>query len=962
MASFSTASPARFTVGVHQNEHLPEGGREVDAIVTVTATADATATPAPYPFRAASGPGAAVVIMVDCSGSMAHPPGKMRAAREATAAAIDTLRDGVRFAVVAGTHRATQAYPGGGALAVADARTRAEAGQAVHRLAPGGGTAIGTWLRLADQLLHSADVSIRHGILLTDGRDENESPADLRAALDACSGRFTCDVRGVGTDWEVKEVTGIASALLGSADIVADPAELVDDFTRLMRRATGKEVADVALRLWTPVGAEIVFVRQVAPVVEDLTDRRAPAGTRVGDYPTGSWGDESREYHIRLRVPAAELGQEMLAARVSVVAPESDGSPRPLAQGLVRATWTDDTAAVAAFHPRVAHYTGQAELAAAIQEGLDARRAGDDDGARAKLGRAVQLAGALGNETTGRLLARVVEVVDAATGTVRLRPGVEAADEMTLETRSTRTVHVVRPPGARGHEVVAGAHGLPLDGAPAPGDTGAAADGAQPRFLEAELVEQAPPGREVPLHVRVTRQASTGPAVALRGFPVPAGGARLLVTVHAPGLLALGDLQQELVVPPDQDSPWLQFGLRTMTPGLHTVTVRAFHKGTFLGELRAQVSVQPGTPARDGPPRTAPLTTLAFDPGEVTLQVLKGADGAYSFQLLGETTYAPESFRLLAGDSHAARERIYDELRHLAAAAGPGAEQRRARRRLVNLGVQLWATAVPDAVRQQFWAEAGRVTALTVIGEHDAVPWELLYPLDGEREGDGFLAEWLPVVRRVFGQDRVRELSLASAAFVVPPGSPPEAEREVLALRARLGSSVADGGTLTRRAAVSDLIDEGLDGLLHFACHNAFTAAGSRVTMADGPFDPIDLAYATHSGALRTTHPLVFFNACRSAGEIDWFSTSLGWAPQFLRAGAGAFIGTLWPVRSDTALLFADTFYEHLVGRGQNLGQASLSARRAIRDHGGDPTWLAYAVYGSPAACATTPEGLCRTP
>ncbi|MFF5242039.1 CHAT domain-containing protein [Streptomyces microflavus] len=213
----------------------------------------------------------------------------------------------------------------------------------------------------------------------------------------------------------------------------------------------------------------------------------------------------------------------------------------------------------------------------------------------------------------------------------------------------------------------------------------------------------------------------------------------------------------------------------------------------------------------------------------------------------------------------------------------------------------------------------------------------------------------MPVVRRVFGQDRVRTLSLPQAAFVVPPGSPPEAAQEVAALRATLGEGVTDGGTLTHRAAVSSLIEGGFSGLLHFACHNAFTSAGSRVAMADGPFDPIDLAYATQSHALRASRPMVFFNACRSAGEIEWFSTSLGWAPQFLRAGAGAFIGTLWPVRSDSALLFADAFYNQFVGKGQPLGEASLRARRAIRDHGGDPTWLAYAVYGSPAACAAAP-------
>jgi hypothetical protein len=39
-----------------------------------------------------------------------------------------------------------------------------------------------------------------------------------------------------------------------------------------------------------------------------------------------------------------------------------------------------------------------------------------------------------------KLLASVVEVDDAATGTVRLRRSVSDLDEMTLETRSTKTV------------------------------------------------------------------------------------------------------------------------------------------------------------------------------------------------------------------------------------------------------------------------------------------------------------------------------------------------------------------------------------------------------------------------------------------------------------------------------------------------------------------------------------------
>ncbi|MFF5300434.1 VWA domain-containing protein [Streptomyces sp. NPDC013161] len=446
MANFSKSNVPQFSVDVYQNEYLPEGGREVNAIVTVTSTGGGTIgspVAAPHLYSAGQGPDAAVAIMVDCSGSMDYPPTKMRNARDATAAAIDTLRDGVHFAVIGGTHVAKEVYPGGGGLAVADSRTRDQAKQALRKLSAGGGTAIGTWLRLADRLLSSADVSIRHGIVLTDGRNEHEAPEDLKAALDSCAGRFTCDARGVGTDWEVKEVTGIASALLGTADIVADPANLAADFTKMMETAMGKEVADVALRLWTPVGTAIKFVKQVAPRVEELTDRRTEAGPRAGDYPTGSWGDESRDYHVCVEVPEAGIGQEMLAARVSLVVPQPDGSTQNLgAQGLVKAVWTDDMVASTSINPQVAHYTGQAELAQVIQQGLDLRKSGDVDGATAKLGRAVQLASVSGNADTAKLLAKVVDVVDAAAGTVRLKAKVAEADEMTLETRSTKTVRV----------------------------------------------------------------------------------------------------------------------------------------------------------------------------------------------------------------------------------------------------------------------------------------------------------------------------------------------------------------------------------------------------------------------------------------------------------------------------------------------------------------------------------------
>ncbi|MEU6371194.1 SCO5717 family growth-regulating ATPase [Streptomyces sp. NPDC046931] len=472
----------------------------------------------------------------------------------------------------------------------------------------------------------------------------------------------------------------------------------------------------------------------------------------------------------------------------------------------------------------------------------------------------------------------------------------------------------------------------------------------EPRSLVAELVEQTSPGRVVPLHVQIVQGSERG--VQLRSFMLPPGGTQVIVTVHAPGLEAIDDLYQELHLWPGRDSDVLLFRLRASKPGLHEVTVRAFRGGTFLGEVTCQTSVGHGSVTRDGPQRHASLASMAFDPGEVTLQVLKeDGDGAFSFQLISETFYAREIVDFRAGDPRKATEAIYAELRKAAKAAATGGGASWLPDRLESQGVELWKSVVPQRIQSQFWEEADHVSAFTVLGEHDIVPWELLYPLNEGCDNRGFLAEWLPVVRRVHGQDRVRSLRLPGVAFVVPPGSPDNAGEEVRSLRARLGTAVSDAGVLTERAALTALIKGGHAGLLHFACHNAFTGTGSCVTMADGPFDPIDLASAAQLRTLRTHRPLVFFNACRSAGEIDWFGESLGWAPQFLTAGAGAFVGTLWPVRSRSALQFAETFYDQLLTHRQPLGKASLTARRTTHDlHGGDPTWLAYAVYGSPAA------------
>lgn len=415
------------SVAIDQNEYLAEGADTVDAVVTVETGADFVAA-GPEPDRLE-------VLIIDCSGSMATGK-KFEGARRATLAALDVLKDGTRFAIIEGTSMARLTYPSDKPSVPVNRDTRAAARRALDKLRPNGGTAMGTWLGLTRQLAKKHPDAMAHAILLTDGKNEHEEPAALAAEIKQSEGIFTCDCRGVGTDWQVDELRAIASALHGTVDIVADPANLAADFAAMTQTSMAKAIPELTLRVWTPAGATVQFVKQVAPTIEDLTARRTEAGPQLGEYPLGAWGAEDRDYHVQVRVEPAAPGREKLAARISVVAGDE-----AVGQGLVRAVWTTETELSARISRRVAHYTGQAELAQVVQEGLSARKNGDVETATAKLRRAVELAAESGNEGTAKLLRGVVEV-DERNGTVRLRARVEAADEMALDARSTKTARV----------------------------------------------------------------------------------------------------------------------------------------------------------------------------------------------------------------------------------------------------------------------------------------------------------------------------------------------------------------------------------------------------------------------------------------------------------------------------------------------------------------------------------------
>jgi hypothetical protein len=366
--------------------------------------------------------------------------GKMIAARDAISKLISLLPDDVMFFIVCGNDSPQLVFP----VARATQENKFQALAAIRKVRADGGTHISTWLSTALEQFKRMPEGVRRALLLTDGQNDDLDNFRLEQTLAGCEGVFQCDCRGVGTDWKVDQLKKIAGKLLGTTDIIPSPAQIEADFRAILEGAMTKRVSDVAIRLWTPQGATIKFCKQVSPEIVELTARAKQVNAQVRDYPTGAWGkSEVRDFHFCLQVKPGNIGDEVLAGRASLVY-SSGGVETKVAEARILAIWTDDDARSTKIDRTVAHYTGQAELAQSIQDGLEAHARGDTEKATALLGRAVKIAHQSGNESTAKLLRNVVDVQDAEKGTVRLKGRIAKEDEMALETRSTKTARITK--------------------------------------------------------------------------------------------------------------------------------------------------------------------------------------------------------------------------------------------------------------------------------------------------------------------------------------------------------------------------------------------------------------------------------------------------------------------------------------------------------------------------------------
>jgi hypothetical protein len=415
----------QFRIETFLNQYLPPGGRRADAVFSLSAEGAAAAAPVKR----------LVGLIADKSGSMSGD--KMAALKHALRVAVDQM-DGVEAFVLA--------FDGKPRLVLEptrmDAAGRRTAHAAIQRLEAAGGTVMSLALATARSIFQTRPGALCQAIMLTDGQNDMGDAERLEAELQACAGVFQADCRGVGTDWSPAQLRAIAGHLLGTAQLIADPYGLAQDFRDTLAAAMAKSAADVRLRLWMPKNARLAAVKQAFPTEIDLTGKVRPVDQRAVDIPLGAWGEGTQDYFATFEVTPLGLGEQMLVCRPSIVWRDPVAGDVSAPGGNVTVSWSTDAGLTTRIDPQVAHYTGQADKARAIQEGLEAMERHDDAAATLHLGRALDLAEKSGDAETTRRLREVVEA-DAG-GTLRLRRGAAKVAVMDLDVGSTRTVRAKR--------------------------------------------------------------------------------------------------------------------------------------------------------------------------------------------------------------------------------------------------------------------------------------------------------------------------------------------------------------------------------------------------------------------------------------------------------------------------------------------------------------------------------------
>lgn len=483
-----------------------------------------------------------------------------------------------------------------------------------------------------------------------------------------------------------------------------------------------------------------------------------------------------------------------------------------------------------------------------------------------------------------------------------------------------------------------------------------------PFSLAAEFPEEIVQGETVSLLVYITPRPAAGPVILI-DLPPPTA-VDIVVQVRR-GFALVERGEGRLIVSAQEETLPLQFRLRGVSTGPGLIRVLAFHQGQPLGVLTlsprvAERSVTESTAMLEREQALAPASVRLPDLSLLILEEEINGSPALSMRLTATDASLGLNFKKfgpipLRMEPLRYFQEFFRDIESLP--LGTPAERRSAKERLEKKGTHLFETLIPPELQAEIWRLHKNISSVQVQSEEPWVPWELC-KITGKENGsvieEPFFYEAFNITRWIPGVPRQEKLSLNKVALIVPRNSGlPYASKERdymldLAGPGRIVDQVPATSLDVRRTLASGVYDG-----LHFSGHGLLRDTDpnrSAIILENGgELTPEDLSgVARNLGQARS---VVFLNACKVGRSAMSLTDIGGWARQFLRAGAGVFIGAYWSVYDQPAFGFAQAFYALLL-RGVPVGQAAQEARLAIKplDDLGDPTWLAYTVFADPLA------------
>jgi CHAT domain len=285
--------------------------------------------------------------------------------------------------------------------------------------------------------------------------------------------------------------------------------------------------------------------------------------------------------------------------------------------------------------------------------------------------------------------------------------------------------------------------------------------------------------------------------------------------------------------------------------------------------------------------------------------------------------------------------------------------------KLRSLGTLIYGDLISPAVRTLLVKQSPDTVVHWAIknSELDAVPWELAFQKFGvspmsappllirvpvwTKDAAPEAAATIPAGRAGATTKKIAYL-LGTGVVSVPPGA--ERYQSLLSVLRKADSmkfAVQPNFSASELQPVSITTLPGLIAdarIIHMLCHGVVDADADVYLQlqvnALGQVRPTDI-YAYRLSA----RPLVFVNACSSsaAGLSAAGFTTFG--KSFLDVGASAYIGTLAPVVTETALAFATEFFDACLGEGLSVAAALNKVRKSM-SASPDPSWRLYTVYG----------------